>query len=324
MQELAHRELRAATVTQRALWDPTPLWQFLCLAKRGRYNIIQSHGYKSHFVACFVSRIIRVPWVAFAHGWTQEDRKVSFYHSLDTRMLRCADSVVAVSPGLWGIFSALRGEGRSTELVLNAVDPDKLKGGMGGRAIRNQHVNAPTQLLIGCFGRLSHEKGQDVLLHALAKVLRSNLMVSAIVLGDGPERESLQRLSDELGIGDRVSFHRHSSVMRDYYEAIDLLVLPSRSEGLPNVVLEALGCGVPVVATDVGAVSEVVIHGKTGWIVPAEDAEALSGAILEALSDPRKREEFSRAGRHAVLEGFSPAARGEKILHVYRRLINSE
>lgn len=321
--ELAERGLRAATITQRVPWDPSPLWQFARLVKRGRYNIIQSHGYKSHFIACMVSRALGIPWVAFAHGWTQEDRKVALYHSLDTWMLRCAELVVAVSPALRAFLSSLRGD-RPTELVLNAVNPDALTGDAGGAIIRDRCTKGDVQFLIGCFGRLSFEKGQDVLLRSVKRVVQSIPAVTVLLLGDGPDLASLQKLSDELGIRDRVIFQPHSCGMRDYYEAIDLLVLPSRSEGLPNVVLEALCCGVPVIATNVGAVCEVITRGETGWVVPVEDVEALGDAIVEALSDQNARDKMSRTGKLVMAEKFSPITRGEKILDLYRTLLKSE
>lgn len=322
VEELNHRNLKAETISQRALFDPTPLWQFFCLVKRGRYNIIQSHGYKSHFIALVVSRFLRVPWIAFAHGWTRESRKVAFYHSLDTWMLRFAEVVIAVSPPLVAHFSRVRGRNRPTKLILNAVDRESLRGKGESSAIRQQCSNSSSPFLIGCFGRLSFEKGQDVLLRAIVEVVNENHDVVVLFLGDGPEREALRSLSNELGLAERVVFHPHSSVMRDYYEAVDVLVVPSRSEGLPNVLLEALCFGTPVIATDVGAVREVLTDGKTGWVVPAGDEGALGRCISAVISDKGARDRVSKAGRRLVDEKFSPRIRGQAILDVYRGLFD--
>lgn len=320
-QELTRLNLNAATIAQGSVWDPTPLWQFLRLGRQGRYNVIQSHGYKSHLVALIVSRILGVPWIAFAHGWTRENRKVALYHSLDTWMLRFAESVIAVSPPLWAHFAELRGRDRQTILLLNAVERGGLLGRDGGAAIRRRYVKNESQFLVGCFGRLSSEKGQDVLLRAVAIVVERNHDVVVLLLGDGPELQALQKLSSKLGISERVFFHPHTSAIRDYYEAIDMLIVPSRSEGLPNVVLEAMCFDVPVIATDVGAVSEVITDGETGWIVPPEDEEALARVVVAVLSDRETRSGVSKAGSRMVGERFSPTTRSQRILDVYHQLL---
>ena len=323
-EELVRLNFNATHISQRAFYDPSPIWQFLRLVQQGRYNIIQSHGYKSHFVALIVSRLLGVPWIAFAHGWTKENRKVSLYHALDMWMLRFAEAVVAVSPPLLECFSSLRGDHRRTHLILNAVQGDNLRRGGGGEKTRKKLVTRENQYLIGCFGRLSFEKGQDVLLRAVAEIDDPNHDVVILFLGDGPERDALQKLSEELGIHEQVIFYPHTSAMPDYYEAIDVLVLPSRSEGLPNVVLEALCFGVPVISTDVGAVSEVITDGETGWIVPPGDAKKLARTISRVLLDKGAREKVAEAGCRSVVEKFSPTTRGQQILHLYQSLLEEE
>jgi glycosyltransferase involved in cell wall biosynthesis len=321
IQELERLNLRTGAISQSFTFDPTAIWQFRRMAMQGRYNILQSHGYKSHLVALVVSRMLGLPWIAFAHGWTQENWKMTLFHSLDSWTLRAADAVVAVSNSLRAHFSEVRGAERPTKLIFNAVDRDAMLGKDGGDVIRNRVFHQTSRTLVGCFGRLSFEKGQDVLLRAVARAVNDGHDLGVLLLGDGPERLALQRLSDELGIKSRVSFHSHSSAIRDYYEAIDLLVLPSRSEGLPNVVLEALSLSLPVVATNVGAVSEVLSDGETGWIVPPDDPEALAQAIVAVFADTDARKRVSAAGNHMVLEKFSPATRGDKILQVYEHVL---
>lgn len=320
VEELGRLKLRSTTIPQSGCCDPTPLWQFLRLARRGGFNIIQSHGYKSHLVAFVVSRALGIPWVAFAHGWTKEDRKVAFYHSLDTFMLRFSEVVIAVSPPLTALFSKMRGR-KPTKLVLNAVDGDSLRTHKGSAAIRHRLVGNGATLIVGCFGRLSFEKGQDILIRALVEVFKKVPGFRVVLLGDGPEWYRLRKLSEEVGIGERITFEPHTPYIRDYYEALDLLVVPSRSEGLPNVILEAMWFGVPVIATDVGAVREIVTDGETGWLVPPGDEGALARGLVEALSDREKRSRFSTAGRRLSLEKFSPINRGEKIIDVYRELL---
>jgi glycosyltransferase involved in cell wall biosynthesis len=315
--ELERLGLCSAKIAQASVFDPRPIYDFLRLARRGRFNIIQSHGYKSHFVALVVTRILHLPWIAFAHGWTSEDRKVAVYHALDKCMLRVAESVVAVSPQLHQFFSEVRGPARRTLEIQNAVDPNLIRGSEGGAIIRKRFCSESGAVFLGCFGRLSYEKGHDLLLDALPIVLRKHPNIFLLCLGDGPQREVLQKQCERLGLSAKVHFQPHTSAIRDYYEAIDLLVVPSRSEGLPNVVLEALALGVPVVSTDVGAISGVLSDGETGWIVQSGSVDGLADALLDVLASECERKARARAGMAFVKKSFGPNARAEKIVSEY-------
>jgi len=320
-EELQRQGLRAATVSQRFVFDSAPILQFYRLAREGRYNILQSHGYKSHVVALVVSRITGLPWLAFTHGWTREDRKVAIYHALDKWMLRIADSVIAVSPPLFNLFREVRGERRQTHLIFNAADTSTLPGKYGGEAVRRRLLAPGREVLVGCFGRLSFEKGVDILLRSISLIRRGFPQVSFLILGDGPEREALGSLATELGLGDSVTFEPHALAMRDYYEAIDLLVLPSRSEGLPNVVLEALSFGVRVVGTDVGAVREVITDRQNGWVAPSGDPRALARVMDTALSWMMTQGREPVAKRELLGATFTPEYRSLRIMGVYQNLL---
>jgi glycosyltransferase involved in cell wall biosynthesis len=322
LQEISRQGLRSMTISQRWLWDPRPFWQFLRLVKQGRFNVVQSHGYKSHLVAWFVARALGIPWLAFVHGWTKEDWKVRLYHALDRWSLQYADAVVAVSNPLGEVCKGLRGARGGTEVVLNAVDGDFIRGKVGAATIRSRYLRHNARFLIGCFGRLSHEKGQDILLRSVNGIRQQIPDSIFLFLGDGPELSRLQNLSEQLGISDRVIFHPHTETMRDYYEAIDMLILPSRSEGLPNVVLEALSFGVPVVASNVGALNEVITDGESGWLLPPGDIAALTEAVVYALSNQEQRRRAQEAGKVLMKEKFDPLSRGERIIALYDRLLS--
>jgi glycosyltransferase involved in cell wall biosynthesis len=119
-----------------------------------------------------------------------------------------------------------------------------------------------------------------------------------------------------------VIFEAHTSTLRDYYEAIDLLVLPSRSEGLPNVLLEAASFRVPVVAADVGAVGQVITGSADGWIVPPNNEQSLAVAIAEAVRNPQLRRTFAEAAKKRVSEQFGASARAERICEIYGELLS--
>jgi glycosyltransferase involved in cell wall biosynthesis len=155
--------------------------------------------------------------------------------------------------------------------------------------------------LIGAIGRLEHQKGFDFLIRALAQLER----VTLVLVGEGSERRGLEELAESVGVADRVVWEGWSEDARSYLGAFDVFVLPSRFEGFPLALLEALLARSAVVATDVGSVAEAVRDGETGLLVPAEDPSALADAIRRLLADANIRRRLGSQGRQLVLDHFT-------------------
>jgi glycosyltransferase involved in cell wall biosynthesis len=154
---------------------------------------------------------------------------------------------------------------------------------------------------IGFVGRIEPQKGLDVLLRALVHVPDSRLRV----VGDGTERPQLERLASELGVADRVIWSGWSESPRETLSSFTVLAFPSRYEGFPLAVLEALLASTPVVATDVGSISEAVVDGETGVLVPSEDPSALAEALRQLLGDSERRNLLGERGRALVLAQYT-------------------
>jgi glycosyltransferase involved in cell wall biosynthesis len=154
--------------------------------------------------------------------------------------------------------------------------------------------------MVGALGRLTPQKGFDVLLRALVALPD----VDALIVGEGPERPNLERLIDELGLGGRVRLPGSTEDPASLLRSIDALVLPSRFEALPLAVLEAMHAGLPVVASDVGSVAEAVVDGETGLLVPAGDEAALAVAVRRVL-DPAVGRRMGAEGRRVAVARFT-------------------
>jgi glycosyltransferase involved in cell wall biosynthesis len=169
-------------------------------------------------------------------------------------------------------------------------------------------------------GRLAPGKGQRELIEALARLARRDAVVvlagKDLETGGAFERD-LEARADELGVRDRVVFAGHRDDVPALLAAADVFVLPSRIEGLPLTVLEAMAAARPVVATRVGGTPEAVVDGETGELVPAGDIEALVRALDGLLSDPERARRLGESGRRRVHERFSAAAMSERVLGLY-------
>lgn len=314
-------------ISQRASFDPSMLWQAFRLPQDGNCTVVQSHGYKTHLLAGAVRQRWGVPWLAVSHGWTDEDRRIRAYNVLDQRLLQSPDTCVAVSRDLASRVGELR-LGRRTTVIPNAIEEDRfpsLDRDLCRRQLRSRLSLPEDATVVVAIGRLSREKGQDQLLRTVARLGdQSDSDPFVVCVGDGPERERLKALAHGLGLGPRVRFVGYSKNVSVYYVGSDLMILPSRSEGLPNVILEAHLLGCPVVGFEVGGVGEIIKDGETGWLVPAGDLDALARAIGEALGDSHRRQVVARNAREALFPRFSVDRRAATFVAEYQRLMSQE
>jgi glycosyltransferase involved in cell wall biosynthesis len=172
-------------------------------------------------------------------------------------------------------------------------------------------------VIVGAAGRLEPQKGFDVLLRALRDVEDATL----VLIGDGGEYEHLRSLARSLELGDRIVWQDWSDDVRSYLPTFDIFVLPSRFEGFPLVVLEALLAETAVVATDVGSVPEAIRHEETGLLVPADDAAALAAAMRRLLADADLRRSLGSRGRRLVLDRYTAQHMARSFRSIYNELV---
>ena len=170
----------------------------------------------------------------------------------------------------------------------------------------------PDEVTIGSVGRLDAMKGYDVLLQAVSQVDR----VKLVMLGEGSERAALEKLAAHLGIGDRVKLLGWLDNPRDYLPKFDIFVQPSRSEGFPLAIVEAMLAARPVIATRVGSVAEAVIDGETGLLVNKDGIDALARAVRHLRDNAKVRYKFGQRGREIALAAYTV----EKMTISYERL----
>jgi glycosyltransferase involved in cell wall biosynthesis len=276
-------------------------------------DIVQTHGYKPTAIAALLRAMgARWKWLGFWHGVTAEDRKVRMYHWLDERLIRRSDQIAVVSREQERIFQ----HGRTpVRVIANAVIPHAV----------DQQSSLPsledvTKPLLAVIGRLSPEKGVDVFLDAAALLHRRSVPFSAVIVGDGPERSRLEALNRTLGLEGHVRFLGAHKGLAALYEQSDVVVIPSRSEGLPNVLLEALGHDRPVVATSVGAIPDVVRSELVGIVIPPESATALADAIPLALA--LRHDDRAVVARREALLPYSLISRARVHYELYGSLLS--
>jgi glycosyltransferase involved in cell wall biosynthesis len=204
-------------------------------------------------------------------------------------VLRRAGAVVCVSEHLARAAAEVAGDGIPVHVVRRGVDRDRFQPGDRGEA-RARLGWDPSRAALVWVGRMVPVKGLDVLIDACVALDRRGLDVSLHLAGDGPLAAALRRQVEQAGIARKVDFagtvpHGH---LADWYRAADVTVLPSLSEGVPNVLLESIACGTPFVASDVGGIREIA-DDRADRLVTAGDSGALADGVAELLRQPRGR-----------------------------------
>ena len=171
---------------------------------------------------------------------------------------------------------------------------------------------------MGLVGRLSQEKGADLFLRSAALVLTELPNTRFVVIGEGHDRPKLEALITELNLGQNASLAGRCEDMPAAYASLDIMVSASRQEGRPIAMLEGMASGLPRVATAVGAVPTVVCDQRTGVLLPPEDIDALTAAILTLLRDPALRQSYGAAGRQVIAEEFSAERMTADYLQLYK------
>jgi len=293
--------------------DRTVIASIRNLSARTNVDIVHAHGYKADIYTYFALRGSDIPLVSTCHTWYDNDLFVSLYGMADRLILRRFAAVVAVSDEVKRrLLKAGVQEGK-IHLVRNGIDLRPFDNATP--SLRKNFVDNPP--IVGLVGRLSTEKGVDIFLRAAARVLTELPSTKFVVVGEGPDREKLELLIDELKIRESVSMLGHRDDMPSVYASFEIMVSASRQEGLPIAILEGMASRRPLIATTVGAVPTVVLNGRTGVVLPPENFEALASEIVSLLNDSSRRESLGAAARKLVEEEFSAERMTADYLRVY-------
>jgi len=288
-------------------------------------DILVTHHYKSCVMGWVAGRKFGIPVLAYSRGYTAESRKMAFYYWLERQFLKRVSGVVAVSAGQAKRLREYGIKPANFWVVHNAISandtPTDNPSGKHAKLLEILQIPANAKLIVTA-GRLSPEKGQQFLVEAIPGVRKERNDAYFMFCGNGPMTDKIMQLAKDLGIFDRCRFLGFRRDLADIFPVMDLMVLPSLSEGLPNVVLEAFAAAKPVVASNVGGVPEVVEEDVSGYLVPPGSPEPLTRAILRMLDDPAKMKSMGAAGYERVKRDFTFESQTQKLESIYSQLLS--
>ena len=285
------------------------------LCRQVRPDVVHTHGYRPDVLDSAPARRLGIPLVTTAHGFTGGPWRNRFYEYLQRRAFRRFDAVIAVSRPLGERLARAGVPAARVHSIANAWHRN---GPPLDRESARRTLGLPGEaFVIGWVGRMSREKGPDVLLNAVARL--NDLPVLISMLGAGPEQAALQARAERLGAADRIRWHGAMPDAGRLFTAFDVYALSSRTEGTPVVLFEAMAAGIPVVATRVGGVPDVV-SADEAVLVRSEDAIALAAAIREVYWSPAAAARRAGAARRRLEHEFAIGPWLGRYEQVYRSL----
>ena len=300
---------------------PRPLAATIRLVRGLGIQVIHTHGKGAGLYGRLAARWTGVPAIHTFHGLHYERYPPpvrAAYLALERRLARWTHTIVNVSPtqAAEALALGLAPPGQCVT-VINGVDLDEQDRVVAAAPIPRERLGlAPDAVVLGTVARFDPVKRLDVLVDALRALARPG--VALLLVGGGPEAGRLRRQVAAARLDGRVAFAGWLDDSARVYPAIDLYVAPSAKEGLPLALLEAMGAGLAVVATDVPGHRDVVRDGETGLLVPAGDVKALAAAIATLIDDPDRRRRMGQAGRERVRKEFGIRPMVERTAEIYR------
>ena len=324
--ELRDAGVHVENLAARGLLDVTAMRRLSGLVRDLRPDILHAHLAYASIWGALVARRHHIPFVASLHvpPVSGGDLRESVRQRLMIALLnRYASRVVVVSESLrdeWSSRTSL--DPAKISVIHNGIEMTEAP--RQGDAIRRELGIGSDHPVVTTVAVLRPGKGIDILLEAAVRVIRTLPDAVFVVVGDGPMREQWRRLSDDLGIAASIRWTGFRRDVPAILDASDLFALPTLADAFPTVVLEAFAAGVPVVASDVGGIPEIVEDGLTGQLIPAGDPAALAEAITTVLQDDAWRTRAAGAARQRVERDFSTRAWFSRLDELYASVSDEE
>jgi len=299
------------------------MWRIIRFARRNGFQLLHCHGYKANILVGFTPSAVRgMPVITTVHGWTTAAgvSKMGLYRWLDQRSLKRFTRVVFVSRSLAGVCESRLGRKGHSRIIPNGIPPGEDRGGSWDDERLAAYMN---RFLVVGIGRLSPEKGFEDLVRAVAVLVGKRLDIGLLIVGEGPERRHLLTRVRRCGLEGHASLPGYRRDVQSVLRRADVFVLCSVTEGFPLSVLEAIQNRIPVVATAVGGVPEIIEHEVTGLLVRSRDVYGIAGAIERLYHDRDLGRRLSDAALHVFHEKYTTQKMAEEYARTYREVLDT-
>lgn len=290
------------------------LWLMYRLFKRLSFDVVHTHNLSPMIYGNIAAKLAGTRRIVH----TRHGRGLDITYRFIWNM---CDSIICISEDAkQSLLICNRLEEKKVKVIHNGIDVDRFLATRSGKSINEikLEIGIPLhKIIIGTVGRLAMEKDHASLIFAAKNLIDSGVDVLVLIIGEGPERNTLRNLISSLGLDDSVSLLGYRGDVCDLYSVFDIFALPSTSEGLSIALLEAMASGLPIVATDVGGNPEILINGSTGLMVPPSNPAKFAEALLTLIADKGLRTALGKASKAKIIQDFDAASMVEHYSEEY-------
>ena len=313
-------------VFDRSMLDLRCLFELNNLVKKNHIQIIHVHDLKTTLLGILLKVLNpKVRIMSTAHGWIINSRMDRLKQKLQFLMLRYYPLHIAVSEATKKLMIDNGIDSESIKVLYNSIDIDHWKRNGAVSTVKEEFNILDENMIVGTVGRLSREKDLPTFFKVACNILKHYPDTKFLIVGDGKGvmLEELKTLSNEMGLRKSVIFTGHRNDLKNIYISFDIFLSTSLTEGLPNTVLEAMALEVPVVATKVGGLPELIEDTISGTLCRPSDVDAITDAVLNLINDYDQRCKFASNGRKKMIDRFSFDIRLETIETYYEYMVNN-
>jgi sugar transferase (PEP-CTERM/EpsH1 system associated) len=295
----------------------------LCrLLRQFQPHLLHTHMFHANLLGRLAGRITGVPFiVSTEHTMGQENWSRRLLNRITSHL---CDRVIAVSQSVGTFASRVIGiEADRIVVIPNGIEVEKFQSSLTPAQARHRIGLSDETDVVGTVGTLRRVKGTEILLQAFSQLFPRWPQAKLLIVGDGPEREHLQQMTQRAGLDHSTIFTGERRDVADLLAAMSVFVLPSHWEGFGLAVVEAMAAGLPVVATRVGSLPEVISERETGLLVSPADPTAMASAIEYLLNNPQLRSKMGRAGRQRAKTRYSREQMVAKTEELYTSLLSA-
>jgi len=322
--DLLELGIKPIVLRQRGWYDLEFLFRLLSIIKSLKPNIVHCRN-TPHVIIYggIVAKILGLPLVVSVHGHPDFLVGNSFVKRLWYAVQKRSDKIITVSNSIKDVLIKKGGvKPNKITVIHNGIDLASMRCCLDLKQKLKQRLGIDnTAQVIGCVGTLRSVKGHKYLIQSAPLILKERPSTYFILVGDGPLRNDLERLAEKLKVREKIMFLGYRPDIPELMSIFDIFILPSLSEGLSNVLLEAMATSKPVVATNVGGNPEVVEEGKTGLLVPPRDPQKIAEAVISLLNDEDKRLRMGENGLRRVKEKFSISKMVREYEKIYHEVL---
>lgn len=292
------------------------------------YKILHSHGYKGNILFGYLPKFIRkLPIVTTLHGWTSTNifSKKKLYELVEIMSLFFIDSVVVVNKGMLSHSHLKNSKKLNLKIINNGIAISKNEKLPSDQLTKLKNIDKNIYLnncfIIGSIGRLSKEKGYEFLIKAANELIKKKLNITVVIIGDGNQSKQLTDMARRYKLDEKVIFTGYRNDAKQYMPLFNVYVNSSLTEGLPITILEAMNAKVPIVATSVGGIPNVLIHNKSGLLVQPGNVNDISVAIEKIYKNKELADTLANNAFKDFIETYSSEKMATEYLKLYKALL---